>query len=90
MSSHSKVQDPALERQGRRLGRPGGRFLAIGTVAFLIGVALVVIGVVSSTNWLFVLGLAIALLGSLPLVVGAGLLVSSAVARWSARRKSFA
>ena len=80
------VEEPELERQGRVLGASGWRFLVLGLIAALPGVALVVFtdGVAMG------IGIAIVALAGCPAVVGATLLLSSLVARWSARHKLLA
>ncbi|MBV8953471.1 MAG: hypothetical protein JO153_10480 [Solirubrobacterales bacterium] len=77
------VQDPELERQGKRLGGPGLRFLLIGVAIAIVGVIVLVVGPLG-------VGAAIILLGCLPGLVGVALLVSSGFARWAARHKMFA
>jgi hypothetical protein len=80
------VEEPELERHGRVLGASGWRFLVLGLIAALPGVALVVFtdGVAMG------IGIALVALAGCSAVVGAGLLLSSLVARWSARHKLFA
>jgi hypothetical protein len=80
------VADRELDRQGRRFGHAAGRFLLIGIVIAIPGVVLLLI----DHGWSIGVGIAVLLIASIPLVVGAGLLVSSAVSRWAARRKLFA
>lgn len=80
------VEEPELERQGRVLGATGWRFLVLGLIAALPGAALVVFtdGVAMG------IGIAVVALAGCPAVIGAGLLLSSLVARWSARHKLLA
>jgi len=80
------VREPELERHGRRLGKPGGRFVLLGLVAAIPGAALVAI----DQGWTFAFGLALLVIASCPFVVGVGLLLSSAVSRWAARHRLFA
>lgn len=79
--------DRQLERQGRQLGHSATWFLAVGLVLALPGIVLVVVG----SSWPVVgLGAALLVLASIPSAVAMALLGSSAVARWTARRKPFA
>jgi len=80
------VEEPELERQGRALGASGWRFLVLGLIAALPGVALVVF----TDGVAMAIGIAALALAGCPAVVGVGLLLSSLVARWSARHKLFA
>jgi uncharacterized membrane protein YhhN len=80
------VKEPQLERQGRRLGRPGGWFVAVGLIAAIPGAVLVAI----DQGWTFVFGLALLALAGCPFVVGVALLAASAVSRWAARHRLFA
>lgn len=80
------VEEPELERQGRVLGATGWRFLVLGLFAALPGGALAVF----SDGWAMAIGIAVLALAGCPAVVGAGLLLSSLVTRWSARHKLFA
>ncbi|HUA46960.1 MAG TPA: hypothetical protein VMA77_17135 [Solirubrobacteraceae bacterium] len=82
----ASVEEPDLERQGRVLGASGWRFLVLGVVMALPGIALLVFtdGVAMG------IGIAVVALAGCPAVVGAGLLLSSLVARRSARHKLFA
>jgi hypothetical protein len=77
------VEDRELERQGLRMGRSGSRFLLLGIPIAIVGIVLIVVGVTG-------LGIAILLIGGIPGTVGVALILSSAVARWSARHKLFA
>jgi hypothetical protein len=80
------VHEPELERQGRVLGHSGLWFVAIAVVLAVPGVVLVVF----TQAWAMAIGIVILALASGPAVVGVGLLLSSLVARWSARHKLFA
>jgi len=80
------IREPQLERQGRRLGKPGGWFIAVALVAAIPGAVLVAI----DQGWTFVFGLGLLALASCPLVVGVGLLLASVVSRWAARHRLFA
>ena len=84
------VQEPQLERQGRRLTGSGGRWLAIGALLAIPGIVLVVVGLVVGIRWMWPVGIALLLLASIPLVVAFSLLSSGAVSRWAAKRKMFA
>ena len=86
MTPESNVKEPALERQGRRLGHSGGWFLLLAVLIAIPGVLLVVLGGTMASG----VGVVVLVLASAPAIVGIGLLVSSAVARWSARHKLFA
>lgn len=81
------IREPDLERQGRVLGASGWRFFVFGLIVALPGIALVVF----SDGWARAIGIGVAALAGCPVVVvGGGLLLSSLVARWSARHKLFA
>jgi hypothetical protein len=86
MSASNSVRDRDLERQGRRIGHPGLRFLLIGALLAIPGIVLIVIG----HGWSVGVGIAVLLLASGPIVVGIGLLSSAAVSRWAARHRLFA
>jgi hypothetical protein len=79
----NRVAEPELERQAKRLGGPGLRFLLLGVAIAIVGVIVLVVGPLG-------VGAAIILLGCVPGLVGVGLLVSSGFARWAARHKMFA
>jgi uncharacterized membrane protein len=81
----SSVSERQLERQGRRLGSSGGRFALLGLLIAIPGIVLIVIGGSALGFGLAVLGIA-----AIPGIIGIGMLLSSVVARWSARHKSFA
>ena len=80
------LADRELERQGRRMGYSASRFVLVGVAIAIPGIVLLLI----DHGWSVGVGIAVCLIASIPLVIGVGLLVSSAVARWAARRKSFA
>jgi hypothetical protein len=80
------VADRELERQGRRMGSSASRFILIGIAIAVPGVVLLLI----DHGWSIGVGIAVLLIAAIPVVVGIGLLVSSAVSRWAARRKLFA
>ena len=86
MDDHTSVVDPELERKGRRLARPGGWFVFLAGLVAFPGVVL--IGVAS--GWAQSIGIVLVALAGPPLPVGAALLLSSLVARWAARHRSFA
>ena len=80
------VADRELDRQGSRMGHSASRFLLVGIAVAIPGIVLLLI----DHGWSIGVGIAVLLIASIPLVVGVGLLVSSAVSRWAARRKLFA
>ena len=82
----SAVKEPELERQGRVLGASGWRFVLIGLLLALPGAALVIF----THGLVMAIGIVILALSGCPVVVGTGLLLSSLVARRSARHKLFA
>jgi hypothetical protein len=82
----ASVKEPQLERQGRRLGKPGGWLIAVALVGSIPGAILVAI----DQGWTLVFGIGLLALASCPFAVGVGLLVASAVPRWAARHKLFA
>lgn len=86
MSVRRTVAEPELERQGRRLGRPARWFLALAALVAIPGVLLIVF----THGWSQALGIVLVVLSGPPGVVAVGLLLSSLVARWSARHRSFA
>ena len=90
MSARDHIEEPVkdreLERQGRRLGRSAAWLVLVGLVMAIPGVVLVLIG----HGWSVGVGVAVLLIASIPATFGAGLLLSSAVSRWSARHKLFA
>jgi hypothetical protein len=84
-ASHS-VQDPVLERQGRRMIGPAIRLIAIAVVAAIAGIVLILIG----HGWSVGAGIAVLLLASVPGTIGIGLFTGGAIARWAARHRLFA
>jgi hypothetical protein len=86
MSDHTSVAEPELERQGRRLGRPGWWFLLLAVFIAVPGVVLIVL----THGWAHALGIVLVALAGPPAVVATALLPSSLVARWAARHRSFA
>jgi hypothetical protein len=80
------VKERGLERQGKRIGRSGGRLALLGLLVAIPGIVLVVI----DDAWSIAVGITILLFAYVPFAIGCALLVSSAVSRWSARHKSFA
>jgi hypothetical protein len=79
-------EDRELDRQGRRMGSSGGRLVLVALVMAIPGVILILI----DHGWSLGVGLAVLFIAAVPGAVGIGLLVASAVSRWSARRKLFA
>ncbi len=77
--------DRKLQREGRRFGISGGRFLLIGVVLLIPGVLLFVLG----HGALAALGIVLVALGAIPTIVAVGLLLTASVAGWAARRKPF-
>jgi hypothetical protein len=86
MSRDRDVRDPQLARASGRLGTSGRWFLALGVIVGVPGVVLIIVG----HAWVFAVGLALLAIAIAPIVVAAGLLLSSAVARWAARHRPFA
>jgi hypothetical protein len=86
MNASNHVEDPVLERQGRRMIGPARRLVAIAAVMAIAGVILIVIGHV----WSIGVGVAVLLLASVPGTIGFGLFTGGAVARWAARHNLFA
>ena len=86
MSDHTSVAEPELERQGRRLGRPGWWFLLLAVFIALPGLVLIVLTHGSG----HALGIVLVVLAGPPAVVATALLLSSLAARWAARHRSFA
>ncbi len=78
--------DPQLRRTERRMAAPGRWFTGIGLCPLIAGVLLLLL----ASGWGSVLGIVLIAL-SLPLLaIGGGLLLSSGVAGWAARRWPFA
>jgi hypothetical protein len=90
MSNQSYVHERGLERQGRRIGSSGGRFLLVGALTALPGIIMLLIGLATGHTWLWAFGIAVILIGSVPGVIGVGMLVAGGVARWHARHRLFA
>ncbi len=90
MSNRTYVHERALERQGKRIGRSGSWFLLVGALVALPGIVMLVVGLATRHTWLWAFGLAVIAIGSVPAVIGIGVLLSSVVARWHARHKLFA
>jgi hypothetical protein len=86
MEPSQPVKEPSLERQGRRLAHPAWRFLLLALVIVIPGIVLIEI----DNSWSLPFGIVLVLIASLPAGVGIALLVSAAVARWTARHKLFA
>ena len=86
MSASNRVQDPGLERQGKRMIGPAIRFLAIAAGMAIAGIVLILIG----HGWSVGVGVAVLLLACVPGTIGFGLFTGGAVARWAARHKLFA
>jgi hypothetical protein len=80
------VREPALERKGRRLGRPAWWFLALAVPLLLPGALLVAL----ANSWPWDLGIVLLALAGPFITVGFGLLLISAVSRWAARHRPFA
>ena len=70
--------------------RAGGWGLLVGALLTIPGIVLVVVGLVASIRWMWPVGIALALIGSAPIVVAFSLLSSGAVSRWAARHNLFA
>ncbi len=86
MNASNSVQDPVLERQGKRMMGPAIRFIAVAAVMAVAGVILIIIG----HGWSVGVGIALLLLAGVPGTLGFGLLSGGAVARWAARHRLFA
>lgn len=80
------IQEPRLERAGRRFGHTAGWFIGLTALFAVPGIVLLLIG----TGWSIAFGAAALLLACIPGVIAVSLLVSAVVARWSARHRSFA
>jgi hypothetical protein len=74
------------DRKERRLAGSGTRFIGIGVPPLLIGIALAILLDGTARG----IGAAIAVLGTIPVVVGITLLLSASVEEGSRRRKPFA
>ena len=86
MNPSHPIDDPVLERQGKRMIGPAIRFLVIAAVMAIAGIVLILIG----HGWSVGLGIAVLLLACVPGTIGFGLFTGGAVARWAARHKLFA
>ena len=86
MNTSKSVEDPVLERQGKRMIGPAIRFIAIAAVMAIAGIVLIMMG----HGWSVGVGIAVLLLACVPGTIGFGLLTSGAVTRWAARHKLFA
>jgi hypothetical protein len=86
MPQAQHVAEPQLERQGQRLIRPAGPFLALTISLMVIGIVLLI----ATSGWAWALGLVLLVLSGPPAVVGLALLAVGAVSRWTARHKPFA
>jgi hypothetical protein len=82
----TNVPEPELERQGRRLAVPGARFLVLAVAVAVVGIVLLIVG----HSWVWAIGIALLAISIPPATIGVGALLSSLVARWAARHKSFA
>jgi hypothetical protein len=71
MTVSPHVPEPELERQGRRLGRPGWWWLLLAAVLAIPGIVLIVF----ANGWAFAIGIVLVALASPPAAVGLGLLV---------------
>jgi hypothetical protein len=78
--------DRDLDRAGRRLGRPGRWLILLAVPLAAAGVLVLLVGGASTRG----VGVALLSLAGAPAFIGLGLLLASAVAWWSARRKPFA
>ncbi len=90
MSDRTYVHESGLERQGRRIGRSGSWFLLVGMLIAFPGIIMLAVGLATGHTWLWAFGLAVIAIGSVPGVIGIGMLASSLVARWHAPHKLFA
>ena len=86
MTGHTSLPEPELERQGRHLGRPGWWFLFLAVCIALPGVVLIIF----TRGWAHAIGIVLVVLAGPPAMIAMGLLLSSLVARWAARHRSFA
>jgi hypothetical protein len=86
MNASNSVQDPVLERQGKRMIGPAVRFIMVAAVMAVAGIILILIG----HGWSVGLGIAVLLLAGVPGTLGFGLLSGGVVARWAARHNLFA
>jgi hypothetical protein len=86
MNASNHVEDPVLERQGKRMIGPAIRLVAIAGVMAIAGIVLILIG----HGWSVGVGIAVLLLASVPGTIGFGLFTGGSIARWAARHKLFA
>jgi hypothetical protein len=80
------IADRELERQGRRLATPSIPFLLVALVLFVPGIVLVIV----AGSWAWALGIVLVALSLPAATVAVAAVLSSAVARWAARHRSFA
>jgi hypothetical protein len=86
MEPTGDVREPELERQGKRLAKPGVGFSAVAACLLVPGVVMLVLG----HSLVFTIGIVLVAL-SLPFAsIAVAALSSAAVARWAARHRSFA
>ena len=78
--------DRELDREGRRLGRPGRWLILLAVLLAVPGVFLLVVGNGAAHS----VGVALVSLAGAPALAGVGLMLANAVAWWSARDKPFA
>ena len=86
MNASNHVEDPVLERQGKRMIGPAIRFAAIAAVMAIAGIVLILIG----HGWSVGVGIAVLLIACVPGTIGFGLFTGGAIARWAARHRLFA
>lgn len=86
MSAPRDYPEPQLERQARRLLRPGSVFLVLAAVLIAPGLLLFTL----TSGWTSAFGIALAALGVPALWIAIGSLASALVAHWAAQRKPFA
>jgi hypothetical protein len=84
--SFTAQTDPPRGAAGRKLVRPGLRFIAIGLLPLVAGLLLLFL----ASGWPWVLGIVLIALSLPILAVGGSLLAGGGVAQWGARRKPFA
>jgi uncharacterized Tic20 family protein len=86
MNPSKHVEDPVLERQGKRMIGPAIRLIAVAAVMVAAGIVLILIG----HGWSVGLGIALLLLACVPGTIGFGLFTGGFIARWAARHNLFA
>jgi hypothetical protein len=86
MNPSKHVEDPVLERQGKRMIGPAIRLIAVAAVMVAAGIVLILIG----HGWSVGLGIALLLLACVPGTIGLGLFTGGSIARWAARHNLFA